>query len=169
MIFSHREHRVHREIQLSNHRVPAPDPSSLWPVLLLDARCNRGVGVWRSEKGDIEHYHRTVKSRCISPITPLSIETARRSVARFFTHYNTTRLNSAIGYVTPLDMLEGRQTSILEARDRKREEARLLGRDRPRQQQLDTPNKLPARPRTPGVDLTIRQRDWAPREAPPIA
>jgi hypothetical protein len=38
--------------------------------------------------------------------------------------YNTVRLHSAIGFVTPADMLAGRQKEIQEARDRKLEEAR---------------------------------------------
>jgi putative transposase len=36
-------------------------------------------------------------------------------------HYNTVRLHSAIGYVTPHDMLAGRQAEIHAARDRKLE------------------------------------------------
>jgi len=39
-------------------------------------------------------------------------------------HYNTVRLHSAIGYVTPQDMLAGRQAEIHVARDHKLEEAR---------------------------------------------
>jgi transposase-like protein len=81
-----------------------------------------------------ERYHRTVKSRCLRPVTSLSIEDARRAVDRFVNHYNTTRLHSAIGYVTPLDMPEGSQKSIPEARDRKLEEARLLRGEKRRQQ-----------------------------------
>jgi hypothetical protein len=39
-------------------------------------------------------------------------------------HYNTVHLHSAIGYVTPADMLVGRQAEIDAARDRKLEGAR---------------------------------------------
>ena len=39
-------------------------------------------------------------------------------------HYNDVRLNSAIGYITPKDMLAGRQEKIHAERDRKLEEAR---------------------------------------------
>jgi putative transposase len=39
-------------------------------------------------------------------------------------HYNDVRLNSAIGYITPKDMLAGRQQEIHAERDRKLEEAR---------------------------------------------
>ena len=59
----------------------------------------------------------------------MSLEDARRVVDDFVTHYNTVRLHAAIGYVTPKDMLEGRQAEIHAGRDRKlgaaREERRL--------------------------------------------
>src|SRR5271165_7187531 len=39
-------------------------------------------------------------------------------------HYNNVRLNSAIGYITPKDMLAGHQKEIHAERDRKLEAAR---------------------------------------------
>ena len=39
-------------------------------------------------------------------------------------YYNNVRLNSAVGYITPKDMLAGRQQEINAERDRKLEEAR---------------------------------------------
>ena len=39
-------------------------------------------------------------------------------------HYNNVRLNSATGYITPKDMLAGRQQEIHTERDRKSEAAR---------------------------------------------
>jgi hypothetical protein len=39
-------------------------------------------------------------------------------------HYNNVRLNSATGYITPTDMLAGRQQEIHAERDRKLEAAR---------------------------------------------
>ena len=39
-------------------------------------------------------------------------------------HYNNIRLNSATGYITPKDMLAGRQRDIHAERDRKLEAAR---------------------------------------------
>ena len=39
-------------------------------------------------------------------------------------HYNNVRLNSATGYITPKDMLAGRQQEIHAERDRKLETAR---------------------------------------------
>ena len=47
-----------------------------------------------------------------------------RLIQTYVDHYNTVRLHSAIGYVTPHDMLAGRQAEIHAARDRKLEQAR---------------------------------------------
>lgn len=74
--------------------------------------------------GKIERYHRTIKSQCIRPLSPLSLEDAKRGVEKFVIQYNTERLHSAIGYVTPQAMLEGRQQAIFDERDRKLVEAR---------------------------------------------
>ena len=52
------------------------------------------------------------------------MEDARRLIQSYVDRYNTVRLHSAIGYVTPQDMLAGRQAEIHAARDRKLEEAR---------------------------------------------
>lgn len=74
--------------------------------------------------GKLERYHRTIKSQCIRPGTPLSLEDARRIVGDFVSHYNDVRLHAAIGYVTPRDKLLGREREIFAQRDRKLEEAR---------------------------------------------
>jgi putative transposase len=74
--------------------------------------------------GKLERYHRTLKSECIRPQTPLSLDDARRIVASFVNEYNEERLHSALGYVTPRDMLEGRQQAIHAERDQKLEAAR---------------------------------------------
>jgi len=52
------------------------------------------------------------------------VEDARRLIQSYVDRYNTVRLHSSIGYVTPQDMLAGRQAEIHAARDRKLEEAR---------------------------------------------
>ena len=80
--------------------------------------------------GKLERWHRSVKSECIRPSTPLSLEDARRSVSEYVTHYNEVRLHSAIGYVTPKDKLEGREAVIFAERDRKLAEARERRRAR---------------------------------------
>ncbi len=58
------------------------------------------------------------------PGTPLSLEDARRLVESYVEHYNNVRLNSATGYLTPKDVLAGRQQEIYAERDRKLEAAR---------------------------------------------
>jgi hypothetical protein len=74
--------------------------------------------------GKKERWFGTLKRECIRPNTPLSLEEARRLVARFVEHYNSVRLHSAIGYVTPADKLLGLEAVIHAERDRKLEEAR---------------------------------------------
>jgi len=69
--------------------------------------------------GTLERYHKTIKGDCIRVKTPLSLEDAQRSVADFVKRYNTERLHSAIGYVTPMDKLEGRAEAIQAERQRK--------------------------------------------------
>ena len=76
--------------------------------------------------GKLERYHKTIKSTCIRPKTPLSLEDARRIVTEFVTHYNTQRLHSAIGYITPKDTLEGRAEMIHADRDAKLAAARQV-------------------------------------------
>ena len=66
----------------------------------------------------------TLKSECIRPGTPLSLEDAGRLVEGYVEHYNNVCLNSATGYVTPKDGLAGRQQEIHAERDRKLEAAR---------------------------------------------
>jgi putative transposase len=74
--------------------------------------------------GKIERWHKSLKSECIRPGTPLSLADALRLVQGYVEHYNNVRLNSAIGYITPKDMLAGRQQEIQAHRDRKLEAAR---------------------------------------------
>ena len=80
--------------------------------------------------GKIERWHKSLKSECIRPKTPLNPEGARRVVDEFVTHYNTVRLHAAIGYVTPQDMLDGRQAQIHAQRDRRLKAAREERRQR---------------------------------------
>lgn len=74
--------------------------------------------------GKIERWHGSLKSECIRPGTPLSLEDARRMIRKYIERYNNQRLHSAIGYVTPKDKLEGREQQIFQERDRKLQEAR---------------------------------------------
>lgn len=74
--------------------------------------------------GKIERMHRTLKTDAIRKKPPASLEHARKVVGDFVCHYNTERLHSALGYVTPQDFLDGRQQVIWNERDRKLEAAR---------------------------------------------
>ena len=74
--------------------------------------------------GTIERWHGSLKADAIRPKTPLSLADARRVVGHFVEEYNTRRLHSAIGYVTPHDRLAERHIQIWEERDRKLEVAR---------------------------------------------
>jgi hypothetical protein len=59
--------------------------------------------------GKIERWHKSLKGECIRPGTPPSLEDARRRVKGYVEHYNDIHLNSAVGYITPKDMLAGHQ------------------------------------------------------------
>jgi hypothetical protein len=72
----------------------------------------------------MERWNKSIKSECIRPGVPLSLEDAERLITQYVAVYNEQRLHSSIGYVTPKDMLEGRQAEIHAARDRKLEQAR---------------------------------------------
>ena len=89
-----------------------------------EARRVRTSPYYPQSNGKIERWHRLLKSECIRPGTPLSLADARRLVGTYVHHYHTVRLHSAIGYVTPQDKLEGRETMIFAERDRKLAEAR---------------------------------------------
>ncbi len=62
--------------------------------------------------GKIERWHRSMKSECIRPGVPLSLDHARRMMDTYVTYYNDVRLHSAIGYVSPRAKLEGRDEAI---------------------------------------------------------
>jgi transposase InsO family protein len=95
--------------------------------------------------GKIERWHGSLKAEAIRPKTPLNLADARRVVGEFVEEYNTKRLHSAIGYITPQDRLEGRHTQIWEDRDRKLEAARARRAARREQ----------ARERAAGADVPV--------------
>lgn len=74
--------------------------------------------------GKLERWHGTIKSECIRVACPADVDEARRLITSFVTHYNTVRLHSAIGYITPADKLAGLEKVIADERDRKLEAAR---------------------------------------------
>ena len=75
--------------------------------------------------GKIERWHGTLKQECIRPLTPLSLEDARRIVANFVKEYNTVRLHSCHQLChPPLARLEGRDQQIITERRAKLAAAR---------------------------------------------
>lgn len=69
--------------------------------------------------GKLERWHQSLKRECLRPRTPLTLDDARRLVSGYVRQYNTERLHSAIGYITPWDKLQGRAEQIFAARDAK--------------------------------------------------
>jgi transposase InsO family protein len=84
----------------------------------------RTAPYYPQSNGKIERWHKTIKSDALRPGAPTSLEEARALVAHWVQHYNTVRLHSSIGYITPADFLAGRAHEIWQARDRKLEAAR---------------------------------------------
>lgn len=74
--------------------------------------------------GKLERWHQSLKKESIRPHCPLDIEDARRIVSGYVQYYNNKRLHSAIGYIAPLDKLNGREHEIFADRDRKLEAGR---------------------------------------------
>lgn len=74
--------------------------------------------------GKVERWHQSLKRECIRPKTPLTLEQVRRVVGGYVHQYNTERLHSSIGYITPLDKLQGRAGQIFAERDAKLADAR---------------------------------------------
>jgi transposase InsO family protein len=75
--------------------------------------------------GKIERWHQSIKRECLRPQSPVSLPDARTLVSRYVEDYNTVRLHSAIGYITPADQLEGRAETIFAERRRKLSAARI--------------------------------------------
>jgi transposase InsO family protein len=69
--------------------------------------------------GKLERWHKSLKADCIRPGTPLDLDQATRLIGHYVEHYNTVRLHSAIGYITPQDKLRGNEQAIFAARDHK--------------------------------------------------
>ena len=75
-------------------------------------------------KGKMERWNKSIKSEIIRPGVPLSVEDAEHLITQYVQVHNEQRLHSAISYVTPQAMLEGRQGEIHAERDQKLELAR---------------------------------------------
>jgi transposase InsO family protein len=112
--------------------------------------------------GKLERWHGTLKRDCLRPGVPLSIDDARRLLARFVAHYNHVRLHSAIGYVTPADKLAGRETVIFATRDQKLAAARERRAARRHQERLTSACEKEHRERLAGVQGAGNEAPWSP-------
>jgi transposase InsO family protein len=74
--------------------------------------------------GKLERFHATIKGECIRPGVALSLDDAPRMVEGFIHHHNNLRLHRSIGYIAPMDKLNGRDQEIFKERDPKLEKAR---------------------------------------------
>lgn len=90
----------------------------------------RTAPYYPQSNGKIERWHKTLKADAIHPGQPTTLDDARTLVARWVEHYNTIRLHSAIGYITPADFLAHRSSAIWAERDTKLEAAREARRVR---------------------------------------
>ena len=86
----------------------------------------RTSAYYPQSNGKIERWHQSLKKECIRPRCPLSLAEARAVVKDFVEYYNTKRLHSTIGYITPEDKLQGNEKRIFAERDRKLAEAREI-------------------------------------------
>ena len=86
----------------------------------------RTAPYYPQSNGKLERFHKTLKGDAVRPAAPRSLAEARRVIDDYVQHYNGVRLHSAIGYITPKDVLAGRQNEIWAARDEKLARAREL-------------------------------------------
>jgi len=84
--------------------------------------------------GKLERWHGTIKTECIRPKVPLSLEEARAQITIYIVHYNDERLHSSLGYIAPKDKLESREKIIFKDRDSKLETAREARKQKRRQE-----------------------------------
>ena len=69
--------------------------------------------------GKLERFHKSYKQECVRPKTPLSMDDAKSETEKYINNYNNERLHGAIGYIAPVDKLEGRDQAIFDDRQRK--------------------------------------------------
>ena len=74
--------------------------------------------------GKLERFHKSLKTECVRPKCAETPEEARRNIDEYVTYYNTVRLHSAVGFITPEQMLNGNQKEIFKQRDIKLSKAR---------------------------------------------
>lgn len=74
--------------------------------------------------GKVERVQQTVKHETVRKRAPECLQEAISMVDEYVKYYNYERLHSSIGYIAPIDVLEGRANSILNSREQKLHAAR---------------------------------------------
>jgi transposase InsO family protein len=74
--------------------------------------------------GKLERAQGLLKQECIRQKCPQTLKQAYKVVTEYVRYYNQKRLHSAIGYITPIDMLNGRQKEIHDKREQRLIQAR---------------------------------------------
>lgn len=76
----------------------------------------RTSAYYPQSNGKIERFHRSLKSECIRPNCPISLDDARRLLSHYVHYYNCVRLHSSISYISPFDKLLGNSDFIFTQR-----------------------------------------------------
>lgn len=69
--------------------------------------------------GKLERFHGTIKSEKIREMPKFTFEQVKTEIGDWVNYYNYERLHSALNYVTPMDVIDGRRDSILSERKQK--------------------------------------------------
>ena len=69
--------------------------------------------------GKVERLFETVKNEASRRQSYINIQDLENQIAEYVAYYNNCRLHSSLGYVTPKDMLDGRQKTIFAVRKTK--------------------------------------------------
>jgi putative transposase len=116
------------------------------PPMTNSLSTSRGtIHYYPQSNGKLERYHRTMKHECIRPRSPVSLDDAKRIVGDFVGYYNNSRLHSALGSITPLDKLSGKEDQIFLSRNQKLEAARQkrkLARSQVAHSLIDSDNNI---------------------------
>ncbi len=69
--------------------------------------------------GKLERFHRTIGIECLRTKSFITIEDARKIIAKYIEYYNRVRLHSAISYLSPEDFLLGKEKEKIALREEK--------------------------------------------------
>ncbi len=121
--------------------------------------------------GKLEKFHGSLKNELPGGREMTGFEYAEHLIDRLVDYYNEVRLHSAIGYVTPRDMLEGRAPAIQAERERKlkdaRERRRLANRENRCMLETRRETEDGSAGEQPSRDGDVTERRWPCRRVKP--